>query len=610
MRSDGYPLVSVVITSFNYEAFVGGAVRSVLAQEYPNIEVIVTDDASTDGSIGVLKAIAASDSRVKVTANERNIGAVANCNQGIARASGEFIGLLCADNLMLPGHLLAAVEYYRSHPECALRSTGWLEIFGDADRPSGIRRLPSWRNIASYSARRKLEDIFCFGDETLIETMLFPKETLERVGTFDDDAFSAVNDVELQMRYADAGLTVAYDATPYIAFRYHEASRGTPSSYVASGRQVLGWAALHERFLNSENATRLVGRRRRVAHTFAMFQKALERENPVLHARVKGEANGPVAQAERRIESIPDKLPPSRVVGPRVSVVLPTVGRVGLLVRSLESIAAQRVSDVEIVIVQDGGSNLEPFVRSLPYRDRIVFARTLVSGNAAAARNVGVRLALGETIAYLNEGDVWLPDHVSHICGALEDLAVDAVVTGARAVFYDIAAVGGSRVDPAFAPVWADNAFFAPAGGEIIDGFGLHVPLSAVAHRKYCAEVIGEFDETLLLREDWEFLLRLFGSGAFRAVQSSALTVDVAYRKHLYAHTLGERTHLLAPSLQYVFQKHPSDQAAVVAQRARQVEALAAVAAQARGAGRIEEFASLMRGIAGPAVVPEQAAVK
>jgi glycosyltransferase involved in cell wall biosynthesis len=581
-----WPQVSVVISSYNYAQFLSEAIESALAQEYPNLEVLVSDDCSTDGSAAIAQAIAQRDPRVKFWVNERNLGAVPNCNRALDRCSGEYVAFLSADNFMLPGHLAAAIGYYVRHPECGLRSTGWLTIHDDSSRPWAHRDLLSWRNIAAFSARPKLEDIFCYGDQTSIETIVFPRRLLERLGTFDETLYH--NDIELLARYADRGVTFAHEATPYVVIRYHPGGRGAPAKYVATGKQLSSWIELYQQYLTDTNARRLVGRRRRVMETFGVRLQALERRNPELHRAMSEEPS--IKEQGRRVAAIPDKLTADRVVGPRFSAIVPTVGRVGLLLRSLDSIASQTLRSWEVIVVQNDGNDVEPVLRSLPYRDRIVYARTLTTGSAAGARNLGIRLALGESIAYLDEGDVWSEQHLARAGAALDDLNVDVVRTQARAIFYD---------DPEGMPSLIETNFFAPFGEPFVDGFGLYAPMSSVVHRKYCVEAIGGFDEALVLREDWEFLLRLVGVGWYRIVQLPDVSLDASYRKHLLLHALGERPQSLVPSIQYVYAKHAARGPDVEALRNGRLAQAVTALNQARTAASVSAFAGALRALAG-----------
>ena len=94
--------ISVVVTSYNNSATIKRAVDSVLHQSYPVAEVVIADDASTDGSQALLQALAAADKRVRILANERNVGVAANRNAAVRGAGHPFVSQLDGDDEFHP----------------------------------------------------------------------------------------------------------------------------------------------------------------------------------------------------------------------------------------------------------------------------------------------------------------------------------------------------------------------------------------------------------------------------------------------------------------------------------------------------------------------------
>ncbi len=107
--SNDRPLVSVVIPAFNAVTYLQETVESVLRQAYPNLEVIVVDDGSTDNTADVAAGIAAKDSRVR-TVRQDNAGVAAARNRGIKESSGDLIMPLDADDVCLPGRIEMQVD--------------------------------------------------------------------------------------------------------------------------------------------------------------------------------------------------------------------------------------------------------------------------------------------------------------------------------------------------------------------------------------------------------------------------------------------------------------------------------------------------------------------
>jgi glycosyltransferase involved in cell wall biosynthesis len=110
------PSVSVLITCFNYGAYVGQAIDSALAQTYPPAEIIVSDDASHDNSCEVVESYVSRGHGIRLLRNPHG-GMAANLNAAYQNSTGDVICLLDADDTFLPGKVEAVVNAFRSHPQ-------------------------------------------------------------------------------------------------------------------------------------------------------------------------------------------------------------------------------------------------------------------------------------------------------------------------------------------------------------------------------------------------------------------------------------------------------------------------------------------------------------
>src|SRR5215472_5655480 len=117
-QAGAVPRVSVIISSYNHERFVARAVDSVLTQTYKDFEIVITDDASTDGSADVLRVYADNDSRIKLFVNRFNYEthSVNNC---IQHARGDYIAVFHSDDEFFPTKLEKQVDILDRHPEIA-----------------------------------------------------------------------------------------------------------------------------------------------------------------------------------------------------------------------------------------------------------------------------------------------------------------------------------------------------------------------------------------------------------------------------------------------------------------------------------------------------------
>lgn len=114
--NNNFPLVSVVIPTYNHADYLKQAVDSVLGQDYPNIELIVLDDGSTDGTRAVLDSYG----NRFYWESQKNMGQSSTLNKGWNLAKGEILAYLSADDLLLPGAIACSVKCLLSHPEAVL----------------------------------------------------------------------------------------------------------------------------------------------------------------------------------------------------------------------------------------------------------------------------------------------------------------------------------------------------------------------------------------------------------------------------------------------------------------------------------------------------------
>ncbi|PZO39236.1 MAG: glycosyltransferase family 2 protein [Pseudanabaena frigida] len=112
-----------LINSFNYKDYVGEAIESALSQIHPFDEIIVVDDASTDGSIEILQEGYGQNSNVKIIVHEQNQGQLGATTTGFLQSTGDIIFFLDADDIYHPQYLETALNVYRDNPTCEFLSS-------------------------------------------------------------------------------------------------------------------------------------------------------------------------------------------------------------------------------------------------------------------------------------------------------------------------------------------------------------------------------------------------------------------------------------------------------------------------------------------------------
>jgi glycosyltransferase involved in cell wall biosynthesis len=114
-----HPTLSVVIPHYNHGRYLRRAVDAIRAQSRPPLEIIIVDDASTDGSLPLLQDLAA-EPTVRVHQNDRNRGVGYTSNRGLALCRGDYVYIAGADDLVLPGFFDRALSMARAYPQAGI----------------------------------------------------------------------------------------------------------------------------------------------------------------------------------------------------------------------------------------------------------------------------------------------------------------------------------------------------------------------------------------------------------------------------------------------------------------------------------------------------------
>ena len=128
------PLVSVIVTSYNYEDFIGEAIDSVLRQTYQNFEVIVVDDGSRDGSLEIVRRYAEANEKVRVYThpNHENMGLPASVKLGVKMSKGEYVAFCESNDAWHPQHLEKVMELVRRYDDVKIVANH-VRLIGDEE---------------------------------------------------------------------------------------------------------------------------------------------------------------------------------------------------------------------------------------------------------------------------------------------------------------------------------------------------------------------------------------------------------------------------------------------------------------------------------------------
>ncbi len=180
------PLVSVIIPAYNCADHITESVESALAQDYPNKEIIIIDDGSTDNTLNVLSPFAGKI----IVIQQQNAGSAAARNTGIKAAKGEFVAFLDSDDLWFPGKLSLQLGYMISNPSIGLVYHAWGVWEPDQQgkySPLSIPTLPQDKfAIDADKSGWIYEKLF---SDSIIHTTsaMIRRELIEKAGLFDEE---------------------------------------------------------------------------------------------------------------------------------------------------------------------------------------------------------------------------------------------------------------------------------------------------------------------------------------------------------------------------------------------------------------------------------------
>lgn len=235
MNKSQQPLVSVLMTCYNRERYIGAAMESVLNSNYQNLELIVSDDCSTDSTLSIVQNYALQDQRVKVYVNGANLGDYPNRNKAATYATGKYLKYLDSDDLIYYYGLEVMVSYMEQFPEAGFG----LASFVEDERPFPICLSPKEIYQEAFG---KFDHFGRAPGSSIIK-----RDAFEKLGGFSGKRM--IGDTEFWLKAATYYPMVKFPFDLYWS-RVHE-NREAVSSYAAREykklRKEVIAAALHDK---------------------------------------------------------------------------------------------------------------------------------------------------------------------------------------------------------------------------------------------------------------------------------------------------------------------------------------------------------------------------
>ncbi len=186
---------------------------------------------------------------------------------------------------------------------------------------------------------------------------------------------------------------------------------------------------------------------------------------------------------------------------PLVSVIVPTVNRPEFLVRAIKSILNQTYRAFEVIVINDGGEDVGEMLSTIDVGGRIVYLRLPKSYERSYARNMGIRAAKGKYIAYLDDDDQYLPDHLETLVTFLENSEYQVAYTDAFRVVHE-------HQHGRYVETHRDVPYSYEFSRENLLREN-YIPILSIMHSRSCLDRAGLFDESLNTHEDWDLWIRM-----------------------------------------------------------------------------------------------------
>jgi glycosyltransferase involved in cell wall biosynthesis len=219
------PRISIITPSFNQAAYIEQTITSVLNQEYPNLEYIVIDGGSSDGSVEIIRKY---ENRIAFWVSEQDRGQAHAINKGLARATGDIIAYLNSDDYYLDGTLRQVADLFNRRPDLDLFH-GRCQMVDQHGAKIGERT----GSITRYDEILDLWNVW-WGRRNFVQPEVFwTRRIADRVGQFRED-LHWVMDYDYWLRILRAGGRVGFIDAELAAFRLQPKQKSTQPERTAA----------------------------------------------------------------------------------------------------------------------------------------------------------------------------------------------------------------------------------------------------------------------------------------------------------------------------------------------------------------------------------------
>ena len=224
-------LVSIIVTSYNSALFVLETLESVKTQTYPDLELIVSDDGSTDNTVSLSKAWLIENNqrfvRTEVVTVPANTGVSANCNRGIGSAKGNWIKFIAGDDILLPNCIADNMDFVVNNPGTKVLFS-YVQLYcNDFLENSFLKTIPQgfpMNIMAPHFAPIDQFNLLLLSDRiSFTPSYFFKKEAVLSVGGYDENNKLA-EDYPMWLKLTHAGIRLDFLEAETVGYRQHDSA--------------------------------------------------------------------------------------------------------------------------------------------------------------------------------------------------------------------------------------------------------------------------------------------------------------------------------------------------------------------------------------------------
>lgn len=490
------PLVSVIMPAYNGADFIKKAIDSVISQSFPDFELIIINDSSTDETEKIVKGYR--DKRIIYLKNKTNQGVPGARNKGIKACRGKYIAYCDQDDIYYRDHLKKFLSIFDTHPETGLVYANYLKC----QAGSNPIILPE----KEIPRERKLK--YFIGPPV---NVMHKIECIRRVGGFDESSVItrySCEDRDLWLRISEHFNFYHIDQI-LSEVTIHGKNRSLDVDFHKSWRYMIfkRWRsrntfAKRVHFINNcgMDAVDILQRCGYFKDAFILARKFCGVIKNTHSLACLGLCN--MAKGNFRAASVAFE----QSLFPKVSVIMPTYNRAKIIKKAIKSVLMQTLENFELIVINDGSTDDTKETVS-KFKDRRIIYLEKENGGPASARNLGIKHAKGEHIAYLDDDDIYYPCHLERLSRLLDAHPGIGMVYSHCLVRYPDGKISHRETN------------FSKRNLETL---GIYFPSCAVMHRKSCLKKVGIFDEKLLFAQDFDMWLKI--TDFYKAMRLPLLT--------------------------------------------------------------------------------------